>query len=485
MSWLVRAFHRPSTREFRVLHSLVAGLIAISVLIFVTEIWRGREGLAPWLVTLDRVILWAFTVELIARVASFRPPRLDLESPTPASTIRHHLLGRLTFLLRPSILIDLLTVSALLPALRGLRALRLLRLARTPFRYASPMRSISQAFRDNALLYLLALSFVLTAVLIGGLSFYLVESDINAGLTGPADGVWWALVTLTTVGFGDITPVTTLGRMIGAALMISGMLSLALFAGVVGQSLVQSVLTIRKEQFRMSGHINHIVVCGYELGMEMLLEAIRQEVDADESALVLFAPGERPNDLPPEVVWVNGDPTKESELEKARVAYARAAILIGSRSDMPQAADAQTILTAFTIRSWMSRNSIAAKRRDPLYVVAEILDEENIDHAYSAGVDEVIETTHLGFSMLSHAVVMPGTASILSTVASAGGQSLFVGQPGQYQGQSFVQAAGETQRQSRWLALGVRDHQGQDTLNPDPDRLIGEKDCLIYLAKAR
>ncbi len=267
--------------------------------------------------------------------------------------------------------------------------------------------------------------------------------------------------------------------------MLAGMLSLALFAGVVGQSLVQSVLTIRKEQFRMSGHINHIVICGYESGMEMLLTAIRNEVDFDETAVVLFGPGERPGDLPPEMVWVNGDPTKESELGKARVAQARAAIIIGSRSILPQDADAKTILTAFTLRSFLKRNEIASKRSQDLYIVAEVLDEENIDHAYAAGADEVIETTHIGFSLLTHAVMMPGTANVLSQVASAGGQSLFVGPPGRYEGETFAAAAASLQASDRALAVGLRDSDGNDSLNPHPSTNLGADSRLIYLAKTQ
>jgi hypothetical protein len=71
---------------------------------------------------------------------------------------------------------------------------------------------------------------------------------------------------------------------------------------------------------------------------------------------VFFDDRERPRDLPPDFLWVEGDPTKESELDKVRLTHAAAVIVSGARDISPQAADAATILTVFTIRAYMNRH---------------------------------------------------------------------------------------------------------------------------------
>jgi voltage-gated potassium channel len=393
------------------------------------------------------------------------------------------------FCLQPLMLVDIITVAALVPALRGLRALRLLRLARTArmFRYSKPFLGLERAFQDNAALFTFAFSLLGCTALLGGVSIYLTEVDVNPTITTLGDGIWWAVVTLTTVGFGDISPVTSVGRVVGAALMVAGLFNIALFAGVVGHTLLRAVLSVREEQLRMSGYIDHVVICGYDAGARMLLDAALLEVDPSKNPIVIFAEGDRPTDVPPELVWISGDPTKESELDKVRLADARAAILVGSRAATPQHADATTILTAFTIRSYLARQAASRKRHRKLYLVAEILDSENVQHALAAGADEVIETTRLGFSLMAHAIVMPGTAAIAGGLATTGANSLFVGRLPEDVAEAFEFGAlsGRLRVERRALLLGVRNpDSGEDLVNPPDDHLVTPRDLLIYLAEA-
>lgn len=257
VAWVRAAFHQPETRRYRYVQGVVWVLIALSVALFLIDFVLGDSYRGKELVTeLDRVILWVFAAEISLRILSYRPPSLDFFSYSATSKLRHHVIDCLLYCLRPLMLIDILTVAALVPALRGLRALRLLRLLRTVkvFRYSNPFNWLARSFRENALLFGLAFSFLMSAVLLGGISIFLVEGRNNPSFGSTWDGIWWALVTLTTVGYGDLTPVTGLGRVVAGFMMISGMFTLALFAGVVGNTLVKSVLSIREEQFRMSGY---------------------------------------------------------------------------------------------------------------------------------------------------------------------------------------------------------------------------------------
>ena len=69
-----------------------------------------------------------------------------------------------------------------------------------------------------------------------GYLFYVSEPDVrNLG-----DGIWWALVTITTVGYGDITPVTTLGRVVGSSLMLLGLGLIATITAIVSAKFIQN-----------------------------------------------------------------------------------------------------------------------------------------------------------------------------------------------------------------------------------------------------
>ncbi|MEE2636210.1 MAG: ion transporter [Acidobacteriota bacterium] len=484
------AFHQPDSRAYRYVQGAVSALILLSVLLLVVEVVLPADSAALALVEgADRVLLMVFAVEIAIRVASYRPPSLRVFRHPPMGHLKTHVVGRFLYLLRPLMLVDLMAVLALFPELRGLRALRLLRLLRSirVFRYRNPFAIVLQSFEENGLLFALAFTVLGSVTILGGVSIYLVEVRVNEGIVTLLDGVWWSLVTTTTVGYGDIAPVTGLGRTIGAALMVAGMFTLALFAGIVGSSLVTGVVSIREEQFRMGDYVNHIVVCGYDRSTHLMLEALADELDLGETRVVLFDIHERPREVPPEFLWVRGDPTKESELDKVRLTHASAVIVTGERDTSPQAADARTILITFTIRSYLTRyRTQLSRRRYGLYVVVEILDSENVDHARMAGADEVIETSRIGYSMIAHSVGYHGTATAMSRVLLSGAHNVYIGvlpRVGKDQ-ETFGDLLAELQLSKRGgLVVGIRTADGREVINP-PKSFVVEPDMqLLYLAE--
>jgi voltage-gated potassium channel len=479
------AFHRPETTIYRWTNGLVWVLIVLSIGLFAVDLALGGLPETDLLVWVDRLILTFFGVEIALRILSFRPPVLEIMGDSRAVRLGTHLYARMVYALQPLNLIDILTVLAFFPVLRGLRALRMLRLLRASRFYKGPLRGTMRAFEDNALLYLFAFSTLGVLVLLGGTSMWLAERDLNPDVETLGDGIWWALVTITTVGFGDISPETAVGRGVASVLMIAGMFMLALFAGIVGHSLLNAVLSIREEQFRMSTNVNHLVICGWDSGSRMLLDTLAGEVDPERTDMVIFAPGTRPADLPTSFSWVGGDPTKESELQKIRLTHAQAVIVVGSRGRPPAEADAVTILTVFTVRRFLKAQKDTLRRKAPLRIIAEILDSENVEHCRTAGADEVIESTRLGFSLLSHAVVQPGTAEVLGEVVAAGAHSLYVGRcPAEQRlPMAFGELAVALKTRHGLMLLGVQDKHGKDLLNPVDSLTVTASMKLVYLAE--
>ena len=483
-SFLRTAFHDETSPVYRWVDRVVWLLIAISLALVYADVRRAGEEVGPRFEFLDSIVLWLFVIELTLRVASYHPPVLNVLEGNESFRIRQHITGRIRYLFTPMILLDVLAVLALVPALRGLRALRLLRLVRGVrfFRYSTPIRGIMRSLQENALLYMFNISFLFSGVGIGGLSIFLAERGVNPAVRNVADGLWWALVTLTTVGYGDVTPVTTLGRLIGGVLMVAGMFTLALFAGTVGSTLLRSLMSLREDTFRMSSFTDHFVVCGFDPSAILLLQALVSELHESEIEILVFAPGERPVELPAQFVWVSGDPTRESELDKARLPFARVAIIIGDRDQSIQHADAQTLLTLFTLRSFLAKQRETHQRKHPLHVIAEILDPENRDHAAAAGADEVVETTRLGFDLIAHAALVPGSGNVMSSVAASESDSLYIEENPHAEASAFGELAQRVRQQYHVVVIGVRARATQRVeLNPDDSLVVQPTDELIYL----
>ena len=481
------AFHGEGQRIFKITQTIVWVCITLSIIFLSAEpVLEGEAASRARFA--DLLLLGFFAVEYLLRVASYRPPALRVFNRPPLGRLPTHVVARVRFMLHPLMLVDLVTVLAVVPALRGLRVLRFLRgLRYIPiFRYNHPILGVAEAFKENRVLFGSALSFLGIVTVMSGVTFFLVEVKLNEDITTIGDGIWWAIVTLTTVGYGDVSPVTPLGRTVAGAVMVTGMFTLAMFAGVVSHSLLNAVLSIRQEQFRMSNYVNHVIVCGYDSGTLMLLDTISAEVGEQDARIVVFAPGPRPEELPQQYFWVQGDPTKESQLDKIRLTHCAAVIVGGVRSLPASQSDAIVILTTFTIRSYLRGHRNTAKRQRPVYIVAEILDAENVSHAKNAGADEVIQTHQLGYSLLAHAITNPGTADTMSNVVFRGAHNLYIGKiPDIDRAKTYRDVMMSLHLRDRGgLAIGYRNpHTGEEILNPSNEELVPAGSHVIYLAK--
>ena len=243
------AFHRPTSPLNQRLTAVVWVLIVVSMLPLVFDIFVSTDHPA-WLLRFDEVVLAAFAVEYVLRVASYHPPAVGFYKLGPAQLVRAHIFGRLRFMLQPMMLVDLLTILGSVPLLRGLRALRLLRLLRSAqiLRYANPFEGIARALEENALLFAFGLTVFFGATVVGGLSFYLTERDANEAIATIPDAMWWSIVTLTTVGYGDRIPQTIGGRIVAMVWMFSGIILISSFTATTS-----SVLTVSQLESEIDG----------------------------------------------------------------------------------------------------------------------------------------------------------------------------------------------------------------------------------------
>jgi voltage-gated potassium channel len=146
--------------------------------------------------------------------------------------------------------------------LRVLRIFRVLKLVQ----YLGEARMLSQAFRASRRKITVFLTVVLTLVVIFGSLMYLIE-DPDSGFTSIPQSIYWTIVTLTTVGYGDISPQTAVGQTIAAIIMIIGYGIIAVPTGIVTAELSQaykkSISTQSCPECSAEGHDRDAVFCKF------------------------------------------------------------------------------------------------------------------------------------------------------------------------------------------------------------------------------
>ncbi len=491
MNWnkakLNRLLNDPKYRGKRIFDAFIGFLIVVSTAILFQESF-GPEGaeLPPWEVNLDRGILVLFLVEYLARLWVADPKLPKVLEVTPWHRFVLHFRARLSWMLTPLALIDLLALLPLfafdstLRLLRVARIFRLLRLYRV-FVYHDPFHKLSNAFRANALLYLVASSLVLVTVLLGSVSFFVVEGKVNSSVENPWDAVWWTVVTLTTVGYGDTVPVTAAGRVVAIVLMISGMVLVAVFAGVMSQTLVGYLLDVREERIRMSSTVNHVIICGWNSRGPMIVEELHcLEPDCE---VVIFSSDREPQGLPPGAVHVPGDPTKEAELDKVRMGLATSVIVLATHGEALAASDGLTALIVYTVRSFEEKLKDRLKRSVPLHVTAELMDPENYNHLKTAGADEVIHTAQAGSNLVAHSSIRPGMGRVFSELLSWWGALIDVTEvPKELDTPvSFDEVSQHLRKHQQFLPIGIVKADGSVNLNPKVGALVHRDDRLVFI----
>ncbi len=229
-------------------------VIVLSVVAVILEsIPPFRQHYAPILKTMEWAITAIFSLEYMARIWTHPKPFRYIFS----------FYGIIDFLAIIPTYLDLIFTGAMgFAVIRGLRLLRIFRILKIT-RYSSEGRIIIEALGASRYKILVFLFAVLIVVLIIGTLMYLVEGE-QSGFTSIPAGIYWAITTLTTVGFGDITPVTGFGKFIASFVMIIGYGVIAVPTGIVTFEIASAVKTSKENRVcEACGHGSHDADASY------------------------------------------------------------------------------------------------------------------------------------------------------------------------------------------------------------------------------
>ena len=206
----------------------------------------------------DLVSVIIFTVEYVLRVWS----------SNHEEKYSHSVWGRLKYMVSPGALIDLL---AILPFylqrivgfdLRILRILRLLRFFRL-FRLTAYMKAtklVVNVFRSKVNELILSLVLVVFLIIIASCLVYFAEHNAQPDKFSsiPAT-MWWAMVSLTTVGYGDMIPITSLGKIFASGILLAGVALLALPAGIITSGFLEEMRKLRNPVEQRCPHCGKLI----------------------------------------------------------------------------------------------------------------------------------------------------------------------------------------------------------------------------------
>jgi voltage-gated potassium channel len=305
---------------------------------------------------------------------------------------------------------------------------------------------------------------IVVFALIGALLVYLLEVDVNQDFSVFGDAVWWILVTMTTVGYGDKVPITTGGRLVGVVIMFFGVAFLSLFTATISSIFVAQKIKEGRglEEIKYK---NHLIICGWNFSADQMLSLLEKKKKRIGSVVLINQLSEesiaeilqRFSSL--KIKFVRGDYSREAVLKRANVAMAHTVILLPDLSGgVGSHSDEKTVLATLTIKA------INPKTK----VFAYILDRENLSHLRKAKADEVlVSDAYAGYLMASH-ILSPGVPQTIHQLFSEDGQFAFARQiiPSALSGKTYAEVIEKLCPGDKMIAIGLgREDEGMDIKN--------------------
>ena len=324
--------------------------------------------------------------------------------------------------------------------------------------------------RRNRLDKLVAVILVTLLIGVVGMSYF--EPALSA-----ADALWWSVVTMTTVGYGDIYPASPGGRLVGILLMVFGIGLLGMFTATMATMFIENrflegkgVKPVKVKQ--------HMLVCGWNYKTERIVAELRADRKAACRPIVVIAEfHEKPVVDDDDLYFVNGVVNKET-LSRANSQHAFAAIILADEGVEHHVRDAKTILDTLTIKTI----------NPELYACVELVDRSNMEHCKRAKADEIIVTGELSTNLLVQAALDHGLTQVITElVTNRIGNDIFkIATPSDLIGRTFLDVLTTLKRDRNLITLAIeRTAEGRFLANPSNNCIIADSDKLVVIGIER
>lgn len=374
-------------------------LIITSVGILIYEV---KHPVPQWLDAYDiYFVSLIFSIEYLLRVwvyndvttlivKEYKEAEFLQRNFSPLLALKKGLIEKLTYMMTPSALIDLL---AIFPAYRPLRVLRIFVLFRVLklLRYTKSIGQFTEVLLVKKFELLTLLFLLLFIVVTAGIAIYVLEERQNPDIETLFDGIYWALVTISTVGYGDISPVTPQGKSISMLVIISG-IGMISFATSVIVSAFSEKLTQLKEN-RIIDQVNKsdsfLIVCGYGQLTKMFF---RQSEGGLKDYIILDSSFEKVEQAKKDGYHaIQNDASRYETLNKFNTEHSKITLLCLTSSDVEN------------IYITLNAKSVSPNIR----VIARASNESMVSKFEYAGADHILRPNTVAHTMIHTAITKP------------------------------------------------------------------------------
>lgn len=314
------------------------------------------------------------------------------------------------------------------------------------------------------LILLLALIFVLLVV--GTIGYMVVEG------TSFLDGLYMTVITLASVGYREVVPLTAQGKIFTICLIILGVgtVSFTIFTigGIVVEGQVRKILGRRHLERQIKALNNHYIICGFgRMGRVLVHQLARENVhfvliENNEEKLKLVAATD--------YLYVVGDATEEDVLEAANIKKARGLITT-------VASDADNLFI-----------TLSARGLNPeMFIMARAFDERSEGKLLRAGANRVVDPYRIGGMRLAHAILRPAVVEFMEFATHRAHLELEMEELRVMEGS---QLSGVTLKDSQirirfgLMIIAIKRNDGLMLFNPPSETVIDEGDVLIMIGKS-
>lgn len=289
---------------------------------------------------------------------------------------------------------------------------------------------------------------------------FLSEQKTNSSINSLFDAFWYTIVTVTTVGYGDIAPASFWGRLSAMALLLVGVAIFGALSGKFASFILDRQQKKDKGLLKMTNMKNHLLICGWKPGFENILEGMllaNPEIPPEQIVILNNAKHSeieaiQANEKLKAINFLRGDFTDEDALLKAQIKSADRALILADKSEefSTLETDSRTVLAVITIKNLNPR----------IYCVAEIIDSKFEKHLSLARCDEIIMTSDYEQNLLVQASSGKGMSHILRELAAENeSQGLFLADiPAKFVGGPYEEFAKSLENKD--ILIGVLENTG-------------------------
>ena len=303
---------------------------------------------------------------------------------------------------------------------------------------------------------------IVTFITIGTIGFYFLEAPAQS--LSLMDSFYWTVITVTTIGFGDIHPITIPGQILAIVLAFIGVAVISLTFATILELAIESRFFQNRKFMRMVNKMDEItLIVGYNERIQVLIE----ELSTEGNKIVLLNNEPMPEDW--DSKWgpyIQGEPTEDHVLQKAGVDRAKKALI--SLDD-----DGDTLLTVLSIQA-LNPNC---------YTIAEVKEKRNVQHFHRVNCNQIICQEEILGKFLNITLLLPDLYDAYNELISMAGKELYhLTKITDYIDKTFEETIPLIKQKHDALLIGLV-REDQTLLNPNFNTRFQPNDILLVISE--